>query len=96
MQAFTGDLRFVHRKPPQREVGREVRQVAFGLLLVKRFMRLRRRVEGVPDQQSLLRLAKVQRFFHAGLPSHGGHQCLLRMGVAFHHALVEGFATGRG
>ena len=96
MQAFTGDLRFVHRKQPQREVGREVRQVAFGLLLVKRFMRLRRRVEGVPDQQSLLRLAKVQRFFTQGCPVMAGINCLLRMGVAFHHALVEGFATGRG
>lgn len=96
MQAFTGDLRFVHRKPPQREVGREVWQVAFSLLLVKRFMRLRRRVEGVPDQQSLLRLAKVQRFFTQGCPVMAGINRLLRMGVAFHHALVEGFATGRG
>ncbi|BCL48946.1 hypothetical protein MPUCK001_27640 [Citrobacter koseri] len=50
----------------------------------------------MPDQQSLLRLAKVQRFFTQGCPVMAGINRLLRMGVAFHHALVEGFATGRG
>src|SRR5699024_2069752 len=94
MQTITSDLRFIHRKPPQREVRCHVRQVSFSFLAVKRFMRLRCRVESVSCQQCLLSLAKIQRFFTQDGPVMAGINCLLRMGVAFQHALVESFAEG--
>ena len=43
-------------------------------------------------QQRLLSLAKIQRFFTQDGPVTAGINCLLRMGVAFQHALVERFA----
>ena len=59
-------------------------------------MRLRRRVESVSCQQRLLSLAKIQRFFTQSGPVMTGINCLLRMDMAFQHALVESFAEGNG